>query len=55
MDINETGCETVDWIRLAQDRDYQWALVNELTKLRVQSNEGNFLTTLTTTGFSTRC
>lgn len=49
------GWDAVDWIRLAQDRDYQWALVNELTKLRVQSNEGNFLTTLTTTGFSTRC
>jgi hypothetical protein len=28
MDLRELGCEDVDWIHLAQDRDQWWALVN---------------------------
>jgi hypothetical protein len=28
MDLTEIGWEHVDWIRLGQDRDKWWALVN---------------------------
>jgi len=28
MDIHEVGCRGMDWIKLAQDRDRCWALVN---------------------------
>jgi len=35
MDVGETGCEGVDWIHLAQDRDQWRALVNTVTHLRV--------------------
>ena len=34
----------MDWIELAQDRDRWRALVNDLTKLQVPLNVGNFLT-----------
>jgi len=27
MDLQEVGCESIDWIELAQDRDRWWALV----------------------------
>jgi hypothetical protein len=30
MDHEEMGCEGVDWIRLVQDRDRCWVLVNTL-------------------------
>jgi hypothetical protein len=35
MDIREVGCEGMDWINLAQDRDRWRALVNAVMKLRV--------------------
>jgi hypothetical protein len=35
MDLTEIGWEVVDWIRLAQDRDQWWAVVNMLMNLRV--------------------
>jgi hypothetical protein len=35
MDLRETGCEGVDWIRLAQDRDQWRAVVNTVMNLRV--------------------
>jgi hypothetical protein len=35
MDLRETGCEVVDWIHLAQDRDQWRAVVNTVMKLRV--------------------
>jgi hypothetical protein len=33
--LQEVGCEGVDWIKLAQDRDKWRALVIEVMKLRV--------------------
>jgi hypothetical protein len=35
MDLREIGCDGMDWIELAQDRDRWMALVNTVMKLRV--------------------
>jgi hypothetical protein len=35
MDIQEVGCEGMDWIDLARDRDLWWALVRAVMNLRV--------------------
>jgi hypothetical protein len=35
MDLKEVGCEGMDWIDVAQDRDRWWELVNEVLNLRV--------------------
>jgi len=33
MDLEEGGCEDMDWIDVAQDRDRWWVLVNAVIKL----------------------
>ena len=33
--IQEVGCEVMDWIDLAQDRDGWWSLVNAVMNLHV--------------------
>ena len=35
MNLREVGCEDMDWIELAQDRDWWRALVNEVMSIRV--------------------
>jgi hypothetical protein len=35
MDLRETGWGSVEWIQLAQVRDWWWALVNAVMNLQV--------------------
>jgi hypothetical protein len=35
VDLKEIGCEDVDWIHLAQDRLFWWAVVNTIMTVRV--------------------
>ena len=35
MDLQEVGCESMDWIELAQDRDRWRSLVNAIMNLRI--------------------
>jgi hypothetical protein len=44
MDLQEVGCEGMDWIDLAQDKDRWRALLNALLNLWVPINAGNFWT-----------
>jgi hypothetical protein len=34
MELRKVGCGGLEWINLAQDRDYWWAVVNAVMKLR---------------------
>ena len=38
--------ETVDWIKLAEDRDRWWAHVNTAINLQIPYNVGNYITIL---------
>jgi hypothetical protein len=35
MDLGDTGCDVMEWIDLAQDRDQRRALVNAVVNLSV--------------------
>jgi len=35
MNLQEMGCEDMDWIDVAQDRDRWWAFVNAVMNLQV--------------------
>jgi hypothetical protein len=54
-DLGEIGWDGIDWIDLAQDRDWLVrALVNIERNLRVPWNAGKFLSSCTTGGLSRR-
>ena len=35
MDLWEVGCGVMDWVKLAEDRDRWWAVVNAVMNLQV--------------------
>jgi hypothetical protein len=43
LDLQEVGCEGIDWIGVAQDWDRWRPLVNAVMNLRVPENAGNVL------------
>jgi hypothetical protein len=54
MELQEVGCECMDWIELAQDRNRWRVLVNAVMNLRFPQNAWNFLTSCKPVSFSRR-
>jgi hypothetical protein len=54
MDLTEIGGGGMDWIDLAQNRDWWRVPVNTVMNLRVPQNVGEFLSGCTIGGFSRR-
>jgi hypothetical protein len=46
MDLQEVGCEGMNWIDVAQNRDRWRVLVNSVMNLRGLNNVGDFMTSL---------
>jgi hypothetical protein len=46
MDLREIGCEDVDGMHLAQDRDRWWVLVNMVMNLSVHESGGEGISRL---------
>jgi hypothetical protein len=43
VNLQGTGCESVNWSNVEQDMIQWWAAVTTAMKLRVSRNAGNFL------------
>ena len=43
MDLQDVGCSGMDWIELAQDREWWRKLASVVMNLRVSYNAGKFL------------
>jgi hypothetical protein len=54
LDLQEVGCDGMDWTELARDRDRWWAPVNAVMNLWVPKNAGSFLARCTRFSFSRR-
>jgi len=44
IDLQGVGYGGVEWIELAQDREWWWTLVNAVMNLRDPQNAGNLMT-----------
>jgi hypothetical protein len=54
MNLREIGCDSMEWIDLAQDRDLWRAFLNTVMDLQFPKNAWKFLSSCTIGGFSRR-